>query len=528
MGKVVSSVARAVTGAVKGVVQPVYNATLKNIPGVDSALTGLDKSVGKAIPGGWGTLASIAASFVPGAQFAALGLGKTAAMTGLGALTGSGVMRKGNNFNLQGALMGGAAAYGLSNLASGLEAAGGGGGPTASQVASQLGVEGAGTGVGSQAAMLADQAAGFGSQGLSNIASSAAPAIQNATSQGLGNAFAYNAAGEMVPSNISPSITGSVNPVIQAQPSGLSNLATGVGMQADTMGKGIANLSGLTGGEGTAAAARAALTGSGATLTNTALPLVMGATGLADLEAQRSYLDQQLASNSLAQNEYNTQVAEIDRQIAIARKAMADNPWNVDPDRSATKGDTAYARSEEQQNLYDRSSDNLYANEPTMPGSTFTAARGGRVPYAVGGSIDDSSGMDEARGLYQGNMQKGFMGSKMPSYAKGGEAFERRKFLDMIQANLMSGGGNVSTPRFLSGGGDGMSDSIPAKINGRQEARLADGEVVIPADVVSHLGNGSSKAGAKRLYSMMDKVRQARTGTEKQGKQINPNKFMPA
>jgi hypothetical protein len=89
-------------------------------------------------------------------------------------------------------------------------------------------------------------------------------------------------------------------------------------------------------------------------------------------------------------------------------------------------------------------------------------------------------------------------------------------------------GGNVSTPRFLSGGGDGMSDSIPAKINGRQEARLADGEFVIPADVVSHLGNGSSKAGAKRLYSMMDKVRQARTGTEKQGKQINPNKFMPA
>jgi hypothetical protein len=72
-----------------------------------------------------------------------------------------------------------------------------------------------------------------------------------------------------------------------------------------------------------------------------------------------------------------------------------------------------------------------------------------------------------------------------------------------------------------------MSDSIKATIDGNQEARLADGEFVIPADVVSHLGNGSSKAGAKQLYSMMDKVRKARTGTKKQGRQINPNKLMP-
>jgi len=89
--------------------------------------------------------------------------------------------------------------------------------------------------------------------------------------------------------------------------------------------------------------------------------------------------------------------------------------------------------------------------------------------------------------------------------------------------NFAAGG----TPRFLSGGGDGMSDSIPATIEGNQEARLADGEFVIPADVVSHLGNGSSKAGAKQLYSMMDRVRQARVGTKKQGREIKPKKFMP-
>jgi hypothetical protein len=85
-------------------------------------------------------------------------------------------------------------------------------------------------------------------------------------------------------------------------------------------------------------------------------------------------------------------------------------------------------------------------------------------------------------------------------------------------------GGN---PRLLKGPGDGMSDNIPATINGRQPARLADGEFVIPADVVSHLGNGSTEAGAKQLHAMMNKVRKARTGNPKQGKQIKPHKYMP-
>jgi hypothetical protein len=82
--------------------------------------------------------------------------------------------------------------------------------------------------------------------------------------------------------------------------------------------------------------------------------------------------------------------------------------------------------------------------------------------------------------------------------------------------------------RLLKGPGDGMSDHIPATIANKRPARLADGEFVVPADVVSHLGNGSTDAGAKQLYAMMDKVRKARTGNPKQGKQIRPQKFMPA
>ena len=98
----------------------------------------------------------------------------------------------------------------------------------------------------------------------------------------------------------------------------------------------------------------------------------------------------------------------------------------------------------------------------------------------------------------------------------------------MAAGGIASLGAYSDGGRMLKGPGDGMSDNIPARIGGKQEARLADGEFVVPADVVSHLGNGSTDAGAKQLYSMMDKVRRARTGRKQQGRQIQPQKYMPA
>ena len=87
-------------------------------------------------------------------------------------------------------------------------------------------------------------------------------------------------------------------------------------------------------------------------------------------------------------------------------------------------------------------------------------------------------------------------------------------------------------PVFLKGPGDGMSDSIPAYIDGggvrpHEPIRVATNEYVVPADVVSHLGNGSSDAGAKKLDQMSAKVRKARTGKKTQAPQINPDKHMP-
>ena len=95
-------------------------------------------------------------------------------------------------------------------------------------------------------------------------------------------------------------------------------------------------------------------------------------------------------------------------------------------------------------------------------------------------------------------------------------------------AGMAAGGiAALKKGKYLDGASDGMADEVPANIDGKQEARLSDGEFVIPADVVSHLGNGNSDAGAKVLERMMDRVRKARTGNEKQGKEIDPNKFRP-
>ena len=84
-----------------------------------------------------------------------------------------------------------------------------------------------------------------------------------------------------------------------------------------------------------------------------------------------------------------------------------------------------------------------------------------------------------------------------------------------------------TNPRYLRGPMDGMADTIPASIDGKDPAALSGGEFVVPADIVSGLGNGNSDAGAKNLYAMMDKIRQARTGMKKQPPSIDPNKMLP-
>lgn len=130
----------------------------------------------------------------------------------------------------------------------------------------------------------------------------------------------------------------------------------------------------------------------------------------------------------------------------------------------------------------------------------------------------------------------------MPMMADGGpvENMSMRNDMQMMAANgpQMYAGGGLSHlgdysdgGRLLRGPGDGVSDSIPAMIGQKQPARLADGEFVVPARIVSELGNGSTEAGARKLYAMMDRVQKVRgktTGKGNVAKNSRAEKYLPA
>lgn len=177
--------------------------------------------------------------------------------------------------------------------------------------------------------------------------------------------------------------------------------------------------------------------------------------------------------------------------------------------------------------------------------SNIGAAQGGIMGLADGGPLQqlgspESNAIDPKTGIPYGQehfgQSGGFFGGLGQSVDNIGHSITDG--IGSIGRSIgFAHGGNTGTynlggysdgGRLLKGPGDGMSDNIPASIADKQPARLADGEFVVPADVVSHLGNGSTDAGAKHLYTMMDKVRKARTGHSRQGKQIDAQKYMPA
>jgi len=188
-----------------------------------------------------------------------------------------------------------------------------------------------------------------------------------------------------------------------------------------------------------------------------------------------------------------------------------------------------------------RISPNFRAQEPVQPNPYYRAQyakEGGLMAaYQAGGPVERMSmantAMNPQGGLYpQGMIDKTQyampiqrpVSSEMVMDTPG---YERSNPMLMARGGIADLGGYSDGGRMLKGPGDGMSDSIPATIGGRQPARLADGEFVVPADVVSHLGNGSTDAGAKKLYAMMDRARQARTGKKKQAPAVNTDKFIP-
>jgi hypothetical protein len=148
----------------------------------------------------------------------------------------------------------------------------------------------------------------------------------------------------------------------------------------------------------------------------------------------------------------------------------------------------------------------------------------GAMGSAVGGALTPETDMP-GRSKYSGPLSRFRYDPEKykRQMATGGlaDTAPAQRMMQGSQLGSYSDGGQL-----LLGPGNGMSDDIPASIEGKQPARLADGEFVIPADVVSGIGNGSTGAGADELYKLLDRVRLARTGSDKQGKQINPQKYM--
>jgi hypothetical protein len=195
------------------------------------------------------------------------------------------------------------------------------------------------------------------------------------------------------------------------------------------------------------------------------------------------------------------------------------------------------------------SAENLYFDERytalkpyRAPGPEY-AADGGLVALAVGGPVETMSAMNAVGGNMdypQANLQTALYSNPMmqrpesvnvisPGEGPAVGAYSgEQKFAGGGLSDL---GGYSDGGRLLKGPGDGVSDSIPAVIGERQPARLADGEFVIPARIVSELGNGSTEAGAKKLYKMMDRVQNARKksiGKKKVAVDSRAEKLLPA
>lgn len=192
------------------------------------------------------------------------------------------------------------------------------------------------------------------------------------------------------------------------------------------------------------------------------------------------------------------------------------NPFQFDPTEAAKRYGPTPEQIAQGRAGYEAGLASLYKPMTIAPitfqgASTVTGGAGNDTVAGGGGNstVVGSSGSDTV----QGGASGGSVDDIFVGYNEGGDVY-------------------AAAGRYLEGPGDGMSDSITAQIDhggGKtQPARLARGEFVVPADVVSDLGNGSSNAGAQKLYDMMKKIRKARHGTSKQPPAVKTDKAMPA
>jgi hypothetical protein len=172
---------------------------------------------------------------------------------------------------------------------------------------------------------------------------------------------------------------------------------------------------------------------------------------------------------------------------------------------------------------------NSMTGESSMQGTRL--ATGGATGYGLGGLTDAIKNDPEFARFFHGSFDEAAKPTEKYMYNPEQQQYTQQMAsggISNLQYNL---GGYSDGGRLLRGPGDGVSDSIPATIADKQPARLADGEFVVPARIVSELGNGSTEAGARKLYAMMDRVQKARSKTVGEGKvakNSRADKYLPA
>ena len=214
-------------------------------------------------------------------------------------------------------------------------------------------------------------------------------------------------------------------------------------------------------------------------------------------------------------------------EAAKAADAMPSNPVNTSMpqgyDTAASRAGNAAATAAAVSDAVQAAKDN--ADNPTNSNPTNSNPLGGDVTSSTPvGGVDTNAGEGGVGGFGGGGYDGGDPGGAGPR-ANGGMIGH------YAQGGLGSLGGYSDGGRLLRGPGDGVSDSIPATVGDRQPARLADGEFVVPARIVSELGNGSTEAGARALYKMMDRIqanRRKTTGKNSVAVNSKSHKYLPA
>jgi hypothetical protein len=420
------------------------------------------------------TLLGVGLSFIPGVgPLAAAGLvgGGTALATG----------------NLQKGLLAGLGAYGGAGLGGALSSLGA---ATPAAAASAMGVPGAATGAGSQAAMLASQNAGFGAEGLAHLAGSAGGTAPSSFSLfGEGVKQAAGAPGAFLKSNLAnigmaaaPVLGGAFDSNSQQQtPEPEGNIRQFDYAQEINPNFGMPGqpyfIQKYTPGETTPVSQFKGFAEGG-------IAQLEGPYTRQQRQVDPAVTEYNQALMQRAQTEYNQSP-----QLAAFRSAL--------PNQGAYDPQAGEAFRALQQQQAERAKE--------MPASQF----GFKFDPATNRVFKDPSAEKKPAEDQIQSLQR-----QIEELQRSSNPYQ---YAYDISGNAAGGaislGSYSDGGRLLRGPGDGVSDNIPATINDKQPARLADGEFVVPARIVSELGNGSTDAGARKLYAMMDRVQKARNKT---------------